>query len=149
MFGLTPFNRNSTVRRTNNEFVDFYNIIDDFFNDSFLPMRSLKNDTFKVDVKENDKEFLIEAELPGVKKEEVNLDYNDGRLVIQVKKDEQLNEEKENYVHRERRVSSMQRGIYLKNVKSDAIEARLEEGILKIVAPKLEIEEHKYRIEIK
>ncbi|MDF2613871.1 MAG: Hsp20/alpha crystallin family protein [Clostridia bacterium] len=148
MFGLTPFNRN-VVQKTNNEFVDFYNIIDDFFNDSFLPMRSLRNDTFKMDVKENEKEFLIEAEMPGVKKEEIKLDYNDGRLVISVQKDEQINEEKNNYIHRERRVSSMQRGVYLKNIKIDGIDAKLENGILKIVAPKLEIAENKCQIEIK
>lgn len=149
MFGLTPFNRGGAVRKANNEFADFYNVIDDFFNDSFLPLRSLKNDTFKIDVKENDKEYIIEAEMPGVKKEEIKIDYNDGRLFIQVKRDEEINEEKENFIHRERRSASMQRGIYLNNVKADTIDARLENGMLKIVAPKLEIEDNKYRIEIK
>ena len=148
MFGLTPFSRNA-VQKNNDGFVDFYNIIDDFFNDSFLPVRSLRNDTFKMDVKENEKEFLIEAEMPGIKKEEVKLDYNDGRLIISVHKDEQVNDEKDNYIHRERRVSSMQRGIYLKNIKLDAIDAKLENGILKIIAPKLEIAENKHQIEIK
>ncbi|WP_070000231.1 Hsp20/alpha crystallin family protein [Cellulosilyticum sp. I15G10I2] len=148
MFGLTPFNRHA-VQKTNNEFVDFYNMIDDFFNDSFLPGRSLRSDTFKLDVKENEQEFLIEAEMPGIKKEEINLDYNDGRLTILVQRNEEVNEEKQNYIHRERRAASMQRGLYLKNIKADSIDAKLENGILKIIAPKLELEANKQRIEIK
>ncbi len=148
MFGLTPFSRHN-VQKANHDFVDFYNMIDDFFNDSFLPMRSLRNDTFKMDIKENDHEYFIEAEMPGINKEEVKLDYNDGRLTILVQKNEEINEEKQSYVHRERRTSSMQRGVYLKNVKADGIDAKLENGILKITAPKLEIPDNKYRIEVK
>jgi len=148
MFGLTTFNRNA-VQRSNNEFANFYNIIDDFFNDSFFTSRSLQSDNFKIDIKENEKDFLIEAELPGVKKEEIKLDYNEGRLLIGVQKNEEVKEEKDNYIHRERKVTSMQRVIYLKNIQSEHIDARLEDGVLKIVAPKLAIEEHKRQIEVK
>jgi len=148
MFGLTPFSR-SAVQKNNDGFVDFYNIIDDFFSDRALPTRNLRNDTFKMDVKENEKEFLIEAEIPGVKREEVKLDYDEGNLIISVQKNEQVDEEKDNDIHRERRVSSMQRGIYLKNIKRDAIDAKLENGILKIIAPKMEIQENRQQIEVK
>ncbi|CAH2215420.1 Hsp20/alpha crystallin family protein [Tepidibacter aestuarii] len=147
MFGLTPFNRNS-VQKRNGNFVDFYNIIDDFFNDAYFPVRNLQDDTFKMDVKETSKEYLIEAEVPGLKKEEINVDYNDNRLLISVQKDEQINEEKGNYIHKERRSSEMRRSVYLKDVKRDSITAKLENGILKITAPKTEIIENRYKIEI-
>ncbi|MDF2878890.1 MAG: Hsp20/alpha crystallin family protein [Clostridia bacterium] len=148
MFGLTPFNR-QVMQKNNSDFVDFYNMIDDFFNDSFSPVRSLRNDTFKMDVKENEKEYLIEAEVPGIKKEDIKLDYNGDKLIISIQKNEEVNEQKDNYIHRERKSSSMQRGVYLKNIKADSIDATLEEGILKIIAPKVEINENRYQIEIK
>jgi HSP20 family protein len=124
-------------------------MIDDFFNDSFSPVRSLRNDTFKMDVKENEKEYLIEAEVPGIKKEDIKLDYNGDKLIISIQKNEEVNEKKDNYIHRERKSSSMQRGIYLKDIKADSIDAKLEEGILKIIAPKVEINENRYQIEVK
>ncbi|PHV70027.1 heat-shock protein Hsp20 [Sporanaerobium hydrogeniformans] len=149
MFGLTPFNRN-TVQRTTNDVTDFYNAIDDFFNDSFFPLRNLRNDTFKVDIRETDKEYLIEAEVPGIKKEEIQLDYDKERLIIYVQRKQEVNEDKDNYIHRERRITSMQRSIYLKNIDEKAIEAKLEEGILRISAPKqtiTEIPKHRIMIE--
>jgi len=43
-------------------------MLDDFFNDGFMPSRNLLKDTFKIDIQEKDKEYLVEAELPGIKK---------------------------------------------------------------------------------
>lgn len=148
MFGLTPFNRNSMQKKYNNDIVDLNDMIDDFFSDSFFPIRSLRNDTFKIDIKDNEKEYLIEAELPGIKKEEIKLDYNEGRLTIAVLRQEQINEEKENYIHRERKMASMQRCMYLKDIKAGTIEAKLEEGVLKITAQKEEKVDNRYKIEI-
>lgn len=149
MFGLTPFNHNNVVQNNNKGVTDFYNAIDDFFNDSFLPFRSLRDDTFKVDIKETDKAYLIEAEMPGVKKEEINLDYRNDSLIIAVQRNEEVNEEKENYVHRERRMSSMQRSVYLRDINEEGIEAKLEDGVLKVNVPKQESTQNpKRRIEI-
>ena len=64
MAGLIPFNKNrSSLSRSG--FGDFYNMLDDFFNDTWLPTRSLISDTFKVDVVESDEAYAVEAELPG------------------------------------------------------------------------------------
>ncbi|KOA18643.1 hypothetical protein CLHOM_29270 [Clostridium homopropionicum DSM 5847] len=71
MAGLVPFNKKKGDL-LNTGFKDFYNMLDDFFTDNWPSRRSLERDTFKVDVQEKDNEYLIEAELPGVKKEEVN-----------------------------------------------------------------------------
>jgi len=60
-------------------------------------------------VQQNDNEYLIEAELPGVNKDEIGVDLNDGRLNISVKREENINEEKKNYIHRESRFASMSR----------------------------------------
>ncbi len=148
MFGLTPFNKNHVSRTKNNEFADFYNMVDDFFNHSFFPMRNLRNDTFKIDVKDSKEAYLVEAEMPGIKKEDVKIDFNDGRLILSVQRDEQVEEEKNNYIHRERRLTSMQRGVYLKDIKPDEITAKLENGVLRISAPKMNHTDNGYKIEI-
>ncbi|MFH2117276.1 MAG: Hsp20 family protein [Bacillota bacterium] len=147
MFGLTPFNRN-VIRRTNeqNPLSDW---IDDFFSDDFFSMRSLRHDTFKVDVKEESNAYLIEADMPGVKKEEVHLEYHDGYLSILIEKKETKEEENKNYIHRERKVCSMHRTLNLGDLDSDQIEASLKDGILSVKAPKATQVETKKRIEIK
>ncbi|KUG03162.1 small heat shock protein [hydrocarbon metagenome] len=146
MAGLVPFNRNLLGGRTTG-FEDFYNMLDDFFSDT-RPGRSLLNDTFKVDVHENEKEYCIEAELPGIKKEEISLEIDDGKLTISVNREDAVQDEKKNYVHRERRFSSMKRGIYLKEAAPDNIKAKLEDGVLNIIIPKLVKNDKTMKIDI-
>ena len=149
MLGLTPFNRNALQKSGGRNLMDFYNLFDEFFDENAFGLRNLKNDTFKLDVKDQETNYLVEAEMPGIKKEEITLDYQDDQLLISVRKNEEINEEKENYIHRERRTTSMQRSIYLKDVKIDGIDAKLEDGVLKIMIPKTEVSSAKRQIEIK
>jgi len=138
MAGLIPYNRRNRglVDRGFGDFSDFYNMMDDFFNDGWLSRRFFPRDTFKVDVQENESEYLIEAELPGVEREEINIVMNEGRMTISVQREENIKEEKKNYVHRERRFSSMSRSLYLDDAKSTGIKAKLENGVLSIKVPK-------------
>ena len=147
MFGLTPFNR-SAVRRTD-ENDRFSSLFDDFFSDDFFPIRSLQRDTFKLDVKEEGNSFIIESDMPGLKKEEILLNYQDGYLSIIVEREEKKDDEQKNYVHRERRYTSMKRSINLCDLEMDQIEANLKDGILTIKAPKASVVENKKKIEIK
>ncbi len=147
MAGLVPFNRNRSMVRAGG-FDDFYNMIDDFFNENRFP-RNLTHDNFKIDVKEDEKQFTVEAELPGVKKEEIGLELNEGVLSISVRREEQVEEKKENYVHRERRFGSMQRSIRLSDVSPEGVDAKFENGILEITIPKVEHPNLKKQIEIK
>lgn len=147
MFGLTPFNR--SLVRTNRGQRSLTDFMDDFFGDDFFPVRNLRHDTFKVDVKEMDDSFIIEADMPGIKKEEIQIDYQDGLMSISINHDETTEEEKESYVHRERKRCSMTRNLNLGELDFEKIEASLKDGILTIKAPKSEIIEHKKRIEIK
>jgi HSP20 family protein len=147
MTGLVPFNRKSTGL-LNTGFEDFYNMLDDFFSDSMMPRRSLARDTFKVNVQQNDADYLIEAELPGVNKDEINVDLNDGRLTISVKREEKINEEKKNYIHRESRYASMSRSIYLADADTKGIKAKLDNGVLNITVPRQEKAAKLEKIEI-
>lgn len=146
MTGLVPFNRRNTGLLSTG-FEDFYNMLDDFF-DSWSPRRSLERDTFKINVQQNESEYLIEAELPGVKKDEIDVDLNEGRLTISVKREEKINEEKKNYIHRESRFASMSRSIYLADAESNGIKAKLDNGILNITVPRQEKAVKSQKIEI-
>lgn len=147
MKGLIPFNRKS-LNSFDTGIDDFYNVLDDFFSGSLLPSRNLSNDTFKIDVQETDKEFLIEAEMPGIKKEEISLDLNDDRLTISIKREENIEDNNKNFVHRERRYCSMSRSVYLANSKLDDIKAKLENGVLTVKIQKKEKAVNSHKIDI-
>ncbi|CAG8699376.1 14866_t:CDS:2 [Cetraspora pellucida] len=90
-----------------------------------------------LDVHENEKEFLISAELPGVTKEQIKLDVREGSLFIsgETMKDEKY---KEANTHiQERLYGAFSRTIPLpRNVKTEEISAKFENGILEMKIPK-------------
>ena len=129
MAGLVPYNRKRSDLM-NTGFVDFQNMLDDFFTDSWPIRRSLAGDTFKIDVQDNDGEYLIEAELPGVEKKDIGLSLEDGKLKISVNKMESNEDKSKNYIHRERRFTSMVRSLALADSDSEGISAKLEDGVL-------------------
>ena len=149
MTGLIPFNRRgSNLARTGAGFEDFYNILDDFFSDGLLSSRSLARDTFKIDVRETEKDYVVEAELPGAAKDEISLGVEDDSLCISVNRAEEDNDEGKNYIHRERRASSMSRRLRLMNARLADVKAKLEDGVLVITVPKAEKTDGQRRIEI-
>lgn len=133
MPGLIPFNRRGAL---STGFSDFHDMLDDFFNSGIPVRRSLMNDTFKMDVEETEKSYVITAELPGINKDEIGLDLTDGRLAISVKREESAVDEKRNFIHKERRFASMARSVYLSDSNVETIEAKLDNGVLSVVVPK-------------
>ncbi len=115
---------------------NFYNVVDGFFGDSSDAFRSVARDSFKVDVKDEEGAYLVEAEVPGFVKEDIELSLMKGVLTIAVNKVEEETEEKPNYIHRERRTRSMARRLYLGEVDEEKISAKLDNGILSISVPK-------------
>ena len=100
--------------------------------DSFT---SLWNDAFskemKTDIEETDKEYILSVELPGMKKENVSVTFNDDELTIRVKKEEKTKEDKDkSYICKERTSIDMTRSYYLENADENNITAKMENGIL-------------------
>ncbi|CAG8691449.1 6682_t:CDS:2 [Ambispora leptoticha] len=100
----------------------------------------------KLDFHENDKEYLVYVELPGVKKEEICLDLRDGDRVLnisgEIKQDEKL--EKGRAHIEERRFGYFRRSVVLsENVNLDNITAKFHDGVLKITIPKQELTKSK------
>ncbi len=143
---LVPFNRKNSIFNTN--FDDVYNALDDFFNDGWRSNRLSGIGSFKIDIQEDENEYVVEAKLPGVKKEEIDIDLDEGRLNISVAREENVNEDKKNYVYRETKHSSMNRSIYLENAKSEGVKANLDNGVLYIHVPKQQKPSTSRKIEI-
>lgn len=134
---LVPFSRNLQ---------HFDNLVNRLFDDSFdFPTVS---SGMKVDIKDTENAYLIEAEMPGISKEQINIDYQNNYLTISAKSQNEVNEEKENYIRRERSSRQMSRSFYIENVKDDDIKATYEDGILKISLPKDSKAQTKKTIEI-
>ena len=104
----------------------------------------------KTDVKETDKGYELDIELPGYQKEDVKAQPKDGYLTVQAAKNVN-NDEKNNegaYIRRERYEGTMSRSFYVgEDVTEADIQAKFENGILKLSVPKKEakkVEENKY-----
>lgn len=147
MSSLVPFNRR-TSDLLGSGFGDFQNMLDDFFADGWPFRRSLAGDTFKLDIEDKGTEYIVEAELPGVHKDEINVSLEEGRLQISVSKEESTEEKDKNYIHRERRYSSMHRNIFLADSDAEGIKAKLENGVLAITVPKRKKPDNSVKIEI-
>ncbi|MDF2988829.1 MAG: hypothetical protein K0R50_4339 [Eubacterium sp.] len=144
MFGIVPFKNNKIQGR--GSLFDMDSIFNDFLNDSAFGFEGLNS--IKADVKENEKEYIVEAEIPGAKKEDIKLDLRDDRLTIAVERSEETKEERNNYIRRERKFGSTSRSFYVENVKQEDVTAKYEDGILSIVLPKSEVKKTNNRIEI-
>ena len=91
----------------------------------------------RIDVKETDKEIIIEAELPGAEEKDISVTLQNGILTLQGEKKIEYDEEKENFRMMERSYGSFQRSLRLPDtVDEDKVEARFDNGILKVSLPK-------------
>ena len=130
-----------------------YDLFDGFFDDMFAdPFFTSSNNIMRTDITEKDGNYILDIELPGFKKEDVNLNLENGYLTISAKREHKVDNEdrKENFVRRERSFGQFSRSFYVGDVEQDEIEAHLENGILTIKLPKEEEKKAKSnRIEIK
>ena len=128
-----------------------FDLFDDFFKDDFFTKK--ETNLMKTDIKETKDNYLIEMDLPGYSKENINLSLKDGYLTISANVEKETNEnEEEKYVRQERFYGECSRSFYVgDDLTEEDINAEFKNGILKITIPKKEekkSDETKY-IEIK
>jgi HSP20 family protein len=88
-------------------------------------------------VKENENAYLIEADLPGVKDEDVEITFDRNRLTIAGTRNAEAKTEGDNYHLYERRYGSFSRSFTLpQSANADAVEAKLDAGVLTVTVPK-------------
>ena len=134
-------------------------LFDDFFEFPFYDDKAEKKlyghhaaNLMKTDIQEHDDGYTLEMDLPGFKKEEIQIELNNGYMTISAAKglDEDEKDKKSGkYIRRERYTGSCQRSFYVgEDVTEEDIKAEFKHGILKLFIPKKEakpaVEQKKY-----
>ena len=97
----------------------------------------------KTDIRETDGSYELDVDLPGFKKDEINVQLKDGYLTLTAAKglDKDSQDKKGNYIRKERYAGTMSRSFYVgEAVNEEDVHAKYEDGILKISVPKKEPE---------
>ena len=125
------------------------NLFDELFDDDFpmIPMRSIRNPLYgknaknlmKTDVRETDDTYELDVDLPGFKKDEVQLDLKDGYLTISAAKglDKDQEDKKGKYIRQERYAGACSRSFFVgEGIEPRDVSAKFEDGILRVSLPK-------------
>lgn len=134
--------RNYFVANKNNNDVDF---MDPFFGDLFtIPfMHESKriHKVMKTDVLDEGDHYLLKIDVPSIKRENIQIHLEEGKLTISVNENEEneKKDEKNNYISRERYMGSYSRSFYVgEDVTEEDINAKLENGTLEVTVKKVE-----------
>ena len=128
MFELTPFG----YRRVSayNPFRELEEMSRSFWNDTELT-------AFRTDIKKQDGNYILEAELPGFKKEDISIDIDKDCLTISAehKSEENEDDKDKGFIRRERYYGSYSRSFNIKGINADAISASYNDGVLTLTMP--------------
>lgn len=129
------------LRRTDG-FEDIFDQMQKMFEEVQDTGRGLANDfvgSVPVDIQEEDGEYIVTADLPGVEKEEINITGDENSIEIHAETDHEMEEKNEKYIRRERRSRSFRRTVsWPQPVDAETISAEYDDGVLRITAEKQE-----------
>ena len=109
------------------------NFLENFFNNSF--MAGLTS-SMRSDIRETEQEFILEVEMPGYTKENINVECHDGRLTVSAANTQEMDENEGNYVRQERQFGRISRSYRIDGINEDRISAEYRNGILRLTLPK-------------
>src|SRR5574344_1310598 len=125
------------------------NLFDELFDDDFpmIPMRSIRNPLYgknaqnlmTTEVRQNENTYELDVDLPGFKKDEVQLDLKDGYLTISAAKglDKDQEDKKGKYIRQERYAGACSRSFFVgEGIEPRDVSAKFEDGILRVSLPK-------------
>jgi HSP20 family protein len=102
-----------------------------------------------IDVMESDDKIMVKTDLPGVNKEDINIELTEDRITISAKFEEELEVEDVNYIKKERKYGEAVRRVKLPAaVIVEEASAKFENGVLEVELPKIEVKQ-KFNVEIK
>ncbi len=130
MFELTPF-----VKRNNAAVYDPFRLFDEMERNFF---KGTSIGEFRADIRDTGDAYELEADLPGVKKEDIQVELDNNYLTISAERHAEKDEKdkKGNYVRRERSYGSYSRSFDVTGVQTDQITAEYTDGVLKLRLPK-------------
>lgn len=128
-----------------------FDLFDEMFSDPFFERK--ENRLMRTDIKEKGNNYIIEVDLPGYEKENIELEIEDGYLKVTAKTAQNVDDssEDEKYIHKERFYGECSRSFYVGNsIKEEDVKASFKNGILKLCIPKEEPKklEEKKKIQI-
>lgn len=137
MFEMIPFNRGNRVS-VYNPFRMLDELEKTFFGPS-MNFASAAGTPFRTDIRENDEEYTLDADLPGFAKEDISIDVEGDQLTVKAehKSETEAKDDKTNYVRRERTYGAYARSFDISGVDADKITAKYENGVLTLHLPKL------------
>lgn len=147
MFELRPNRR----QREMDLFERMAQSFQEMFEEDFTPSLSRQMQSFRADVKETKDAYIVQADLPGFKKEDITVDLENNYLTIRAERhDAEEEKEGDRIIRSERHYGSFTRRFYVNEIDENAVEASLKDGVLTIELPKKELDtDEKKRIDIK
>lgn len=136
MYTMVPYRSHRELTRP---------LMNDLFNDSFFRRFFDVGDMvgaagFRVDVREQDDAYVLEAELPGVKPEDVSLTCDGDVLTIAADVNTEKQDERSGYLYSERHTGHMERRFNLEGIRQEDITAASNNGVLTVTLPKAQPE---------
>jgi len=134
---------------TKRNFRPFY--MGSIFDDDFFPVMSNNVSSMPaVNIKEDDKEFMLDLAVPGIDKKDLKIDINEDVLTISSETKNESEENKDGYKRKEFSYTSFCRSFQIpENVNREKIEANYKDGILSVSLPKFEEEKNKISRQVK
>lgn len=130
MFDLVPFERRSE---------NLFNTFDRMFGDSFFGGMEEQFAPCRTDIIDQGDKFVLKADMPGFRKEDIQINIQGGELTITAKRSEDSGDQdsKSSYIRRERRYSALSRSFGLDGIDASKITAGYDNGVLHLDLPKL------------
>lgn len=123
MFELTPYS-------TRRSMMDPFNFFSDFFGTNNAPME------LRTDITDKGDSFVLEADLPGFKKDDIKIDLENDRLTIKAERHSNTETTKNGYVRRERSFGSFERSFDVSGIDTAGIKANYTDCVLTLTLPK-------------
>lgn len=122
-----------------------FDLFDDFFDDDFFPKK--EKNLMKTDIREKKGKYIIDMDLPGFEKENIEISLEKGYLIINAKVNKHEKDSDEKFVRRERFYGECSRSFYIgEDVKENEINASFKNGTLMIEIPKKELEDQTKKV---
>ncbi len=132
MFELIPFDR----RGNRVSAYDPFRMLDEMERSFFGGNSKSVLSTFRTDVTDTGDAFVLDAELPGFKKDDIKIDIENDCLTISAERKYDEEDKQKNFIKRERFYGSFSRSFDVSGVNVDGIEAQYTDGVLKLTMPK-------------
>lgn len=131
MLNLVPYSRRHNEAALYNPFHMFDDLEKNFFGDDAIA-------EFKTDIQDKGDNYVMQADLPGFRKEDIQIDLDDSTLTIRAERhsDYEEKDKKGNFLRCERSYGAYARSFGMEGIQTDAIKASYENGVLKLVLPK-------------